>query len=216
MQVITRSYGNKVGINYLIEDITQVTAEQVLRFWRLLTTGDAFHEAPHGVRKITRLEITKMTSLLEDSNIESEVEYCLSVLVSGQNYDDWKRIRVARNRLIFHLVCLTTGYTTRTVKEPQVVGVSCWDIYHFGSVKKAVQNELTGTSVVRYEHGYCGCDFVKYKMQLKVNTENNYEDTECVWYPSIHVAKRIEYAPNGHQKYILPLLSSALYVRGAL
>jgi hypothetical protein len=191
----------KNGIATLIWDISEVTTQNIIEFWKLYCNFDNFDI----LNQINKKDRKTICNIISNKNLPAIIDHCLNDLklkkiICSINQDN------SFYRLIYYLIAKTLGYITSTKKEAKTCEISCRDIIYWGSFGKAVKN--SHMNVPKHHYFDCGCDLVPYSIQKNCRSRNSYNDDE-VFYSVNKLGKctiEFQYNPKHNQniiKYIL-------------
>jgi hypothetical protein len=203
MNIITKTYGKKIGVNFLIWDINCVTFDEIIKFWTLLIQPNVFHDVTKLYpRRIRKTEIAKIKSVLSSEHID---KFIISALKNIQTNSSMTTMLTNFERLIVHLVAMSLGYTSITKKERKGKKyVSCYTIGYYQSVKKAMDRG-NNTPML---HGVCGCRYISSRLYRQIkdvayHVMDGYDVNEMWYHIPYYEPIAINIDDFNHQRYVI-------------
>lgn len=173
--IVKKDKTNKqLEASILVWNISDITAENVIDMWRLLSKKHITD--PLGA--INQKDKHQICGIKSNQHLKTIVDECLKKLQSGALLiEEHERFK----RTIYHLIGKILGYTTNTMLKETKCCVGCKSIAYWGSIKKAIFNmgKKPNTNSDRY---VCGCDLIPNEVRHEYDNDMDYDDTEVFYY----------------------------------
>lgn len=187
MNLIYVPLESMMGIYYYSWDLTEITADDILKLWYALARADIVHLARDN--PITKEDQKKIRELLSNKDFLNLISTIL------QQITDSGEVRCvdAFQRLCTHLIAKSLCCNSQTIKNDSTVRVWCKNVSYHGSFKKA--HSMAGRGELLIGDAECGCDLVPEKYQDSNESGMDYDDTS-MYYDVPYTFINVSVTPN--------------------